>query len=133
MRNLSMVMMLVCLGCGTKVSFMPTNSAPRQLQARTVGEVEIFTSAKPDKEFVEVGILEVQQASDFSVDNEQAVMGKLREEAAKQGCDGLIITGANDAVTVMDGTGGTLKGYRGTCIVYKTAAASGGPSTSGSP
>lgn len=118
MRTLVVVAVLGTIGCSTNVSFMPTNKAPRALQARAVDEVELFTTTKPERSHVEVGLIEVQQQS-LSVDDEKAVMNKLRAEAAKQGCDGLVITGTNDAVQMIDGDGTTLKGYRGTCIVYK--------------
>jgi hypothetical protein len=46
----------------------------------------------------------------------------MREEAGRQGCEGLVVNGSNDAVIVGGGggtvSGGTLKGYRATCIVY---------------
>ena len=74
---------------------------------------------------IEVGVIEAQQESAYSVDGETSVFSKLRQEAASRGCDGLVVTGGNDAVVGQTGGkygGGftpTLRGYRATCIVYK--------------
>jgi len=69
-----------------------------------------------------VAYLEAQQESDVSFDDAPDVMNKMRESAAKLGCDGLIIGGANDAVvgSTFRGHGhtSTLRGYRGTCIQW---------------
>ena len=74
-------------------------------------------------------MLEAQQASAYSTDSVEDVMGKLREYAAKKGCDAIIIGGPNDATvgggSVNNGVGSsyvtTLRGYRATCVVYTGA------------
>lgn len=53
-----------------------------------------------------------------------------REEAARRGCDGLVLLGSNDGVQLHGNSGKygggtygrTLKGYRGTCVVWKDDA-----------
>ena len=124
-------------GCGTRIAYLPTNTPPRTLQPRNADSVQVFSVAPPDRPFVEVGIIETQQESMYSTDSELIVFSRLREEAARQGCDGLVVLGSNDGVQVVGSygryggttSGRTLKGYRGTCIVWKedssTASSSG--------
>lgn len=123
LNRVSLWLFLVTAGCGTRLSYMPLNTSPRALTARDPGTVEMFTSSKPERPFVEVGILEAQQESEYSVNAESTVFSKLREEAASRGCDGLVVTGGNDAVVGYasrnSGVTKTLRGYRATCIVYK--------------
>jgi hypothetical protein len=117
------VLMLSLAGCGTRVDYMRTNSPPRELSARNPSEVEVFTSGRPERPFVEVGIIESQQQSMYSTDQPAKVFESLREEAARQGCDAIILLGSNDAFQAQTGqyggSGKTLKGYRATCAVYK--------------
>lgn len=112
--------------CGTTVHYAATNASPRSLASRPSQTVEVFTATMPERPFVEVGLLEAQQSSAVSFDDQPAVLAKLREEAGRIGCDGLVLLGANDSVV---GGGGkqsshtaTLKGYRATCVVYRDAA-----------
>jgi hypothetical protein len=90
-------------------------------------QVEVFSSGRPERPFVEVGIIETQQQSMYSLDKPDAVFAELREEAGRQGCDALILLGTNDGMQVVvgqyGGSGQTLKGYRATCAVYKDATA----------
>jgi hypothetical protein len=123
MKRLPLITLALVAACGTTTSFTPTNTPPRPMSARAPETVEVFTSGQPDRPYVEVGMLEAQQSSEFSSDNMSEIVSALRTEAAKKGCDGLIVTGSNDAVTgnVTDGDGytTTLKGYRGACIMFK--------------
>ena len=132
--NLQMVLMLALTGCGTSISYMPTNPPPRPLAARPFVTVEVFTASKPARPFVEIGLIEAQQESACSRDAPAEVLIKLREEAARVGCDGIILLGANDSVvgqSGMHGNGGytaTLKGYRAACFCYRDPAPAGAQS-----
>lgn len=123
MIRLALLLGLVSLiGCGINVAFIPMNRPPRALQARDPGTVEVFAAARPSRPFVDVGLIEVQQESYLSGHDEAALLQRMRVEAAGRGCDGLMILGPNDA-TVVSGTSGhtssaTVRGYRGSCIVY---------------
>jgi hypothetical protein len=117
-RSLALVCCLAA--CGTTVQYTPTNAPPRPMRARPPGTVELFTSSKPDRPFVEVGILEAQQSSKYSTDRMPEIIAELRKEAAKIGCDAIMMTGAADQVTGDEKVTTTLKGYRGTCIMWKT-------------
>jgi hypothetical protein len=113
----------LAVGCGTTITFTPTNPAPHPLAARPPQTVEVYSTSQPPRPYVEVGLLEAQQSSAYSTDAPPEVLQHLREEAARQGCDGVVLSGANDAVVGDSGRNGgytrTLRGYRATCIVYQ--------------
>ena len=125
--KLQLVAITVCgalaVGCGTRTNYTPTNTPPQPMQPRAPETVEVFTASEPRRAFVEVGIVHAQQKSAFSTHSEPQVIARLREEAARHGCDGVIIAGAHNATvgSSFDGSGGTstLTGYRGACIVYE--------------
>jgi hypothetical protein len=102
----------VLTACGTRTAYMPLNPSPRALKARAPSVVELFTTSKPLKQYVEVGMIEVQDVSGLT--SNESVFADLRAEAARRGCDAVIVTGRTE----------TIKGYGGTCIVYEDAAAS---------
>ncbi len=120
-----LVSLLLVAACGTTITAIPTNRPQRVMQPRDPMSVEMFTSGIPQRPYVEVAYLESQQESDMSFDGAPTVLMKMREEAGKIGCDGLIIGGANDAVvgSTFRGNGSTttLRGYRGTCIQWSDA------------
>jgi hypothetical protein len=121
-RRLTLTLVSVFLvGCGTKVVYMPLNASPRAMKARALSEVEVFTSSTPSRPFTEVGMIESQQESMYSGDSPQQVFFRMRAEAAQRGCEALIVS-SNDGVHgdgwKHGGAVRTLKGYRGTCIVY---------------
>jgi hypothetical protein len=120
-----LISLLFVAACGTTITAIPTNRPLRAMTPRDPMSVEMFTSGLPPRPYVEVAYLEAQQESDMSFDRAPTVMTKMREEAAKIGCDGLIIGGANDAVvgSTFRGNGSTttLRGYRGTCVQWSDA------------
>jgi hypothetical protein len=83
-----------------------------------------------------MGLLEAKQQSQYSVDDQGAIINELRAKAGEVGCDGVIILGSADTVvgatstttenqtspSTSTGTSRTsvhtLKGYRASCIVY---------------
>jgi hypothetical protein len=129
MRKLSFLLLTVATSlaaaCGTSLTYHPTNRAPRAMTPRPFDTVEVYTVSLPQRPFVEVGILEAQQESELSLDAPPEVLVKLRQRAAAQGCDAIIMNGANDSVV---GHGDrrhshvtTLRGYRATCIMFSDA------------
>lgn len=122
--NLIVMGLIFLTGCGTTIKITKLNSPTRQLSPRSPDSVEVFTSTKPSIPYIEVSLISSQQASDFSNDDTPEIIQKMRIEAANQGCDALIINMTNDSVS--GSTGGkyggsvdTLKGFHGTCVVYK--------------
>lgn len=109
------------VGCGTALNYIPTSEPPRPLYERSADKVEIFMTKAPSRPFVEIGMIESQQ-EEASLDNEQQVVAKMRQFAGKRGCDALVIFSSNDATVTSGGpnytSSNTLKGYRGSCLVY---------------
>jgi hypothetical protein len=100
---------LALVAC-TSVKFIPTNPSPRKLSARPVEEVAVFTTAKPERPYVEVGIVTAQTSTNgygAPLVGVASLITSLREKAAEQGCDGVVM-----------GSGSTLA-HQGTCIVYR--------------
>jgi hypothetical protein len=140
-----MFLALVTTGCGTAVQYAPTNTPPVPVQARPPSQVEVFTTQPPKRAYVEVGILEAQQQSEYSMDTRLDVLAKLRQVAGARGCHAILLNGSSDKVvgrsqmSVFKGTGSgsgfvtTLEGYRATCLVYtddgKSAASPGRTAT----
>jgi len=114
------------LGCGTRTSYTQLNSPPAPMNPRDPASVEVFTATRPERPYVEVGIIEAQQRSEFSSDDMPEIVAELRARAAEEGCDAVLINSNNDAVvgSTNDGWGSTstLKGFRGACLMYKPGA-----------
>jgi hypothetical protein len=126
-----LVGVLLVTGCGTTIAVTKLNNSPKPLVPRAPEDVEIFVSGKPEKAFTEISLISSQQESELSSDSTPQIIQKMRIEAARQGCDALIISGQNDntvgstAGGTYSGSGGvygsvtTLKGFHSSCIVYK--------------
>ncbi len=84
---------LTAAGCGVQTGWMMLNPAPRPLKARPADEVQMFTGSQPTRPFVEHGLV----TTGISVlgPGELAQLAALKEEAAKHGCDAVVITGEN--------------------------------------
>lgn len=126
--------LLFTAACGTKVAYIPTNAPAHAPVARAPEAVDVYTVDTPARPFREIGLLEAQKASGFSFHERPEIFAALRKEAARRGCDGVILLGTNDKVdgwssvsTTPDGGAElshhteTLEGYRATCIVYEDA------------
>ncbi|MEZ4364521.1 MAG: hypothetical protein R3B48_30370 [Kofleriaceae bacterium] len=110
--------------CGTTTRFTALNPAPHPLQARPAASVQVFSTSLPSAPYTELGLIQGSQSSEFSNDDMPEIIGAMRKEAGKLGCDGLILNGvANKSTTVGNGANHgshehTLEGYWGTCIVF---------------
>jgi hypothetical protein len=96
-------MMAAC--ASVAVSYTALNPSPYPTQPKTAESVEFFTSATPTRKYVEIGTM---KAMHDSITTDEDMFRKIREEAARQGCDGVVITqrGSQEAVAA--------------CIVYST-------------
>ena len=114
------------LACGTTTHYTPTNAPPRQMRAKPANQVHVYTTGKPKVAYAEVGIIQSRQSSRMSLHDMPQIIAKMRKEAARRGCDGVIINGTNNKVVghhdEYGGSTGTLEGYWGACIVYGTYA-----------
>ena len=79
--------------CGTVSGWMPTNPPPHPMQPKPPEQVELFTTAKPTREFVEVGIVEAAPSSGYSSAGDFQTLQQLRVEGGQRGCDGLVVIG----------------------------------------
>jgi hypothetical protein len=108
------------------VSYTQTNSAVGSTrEARNPDDVEVFMTGPPNRPYREIGYVEAQQDSLYSTDDQAEIFRRLRESAALNGCDGVVVQSADATAgggSVYKGTGsvavGTLRGYRGVCIVW---------------
>lgn len=118
--------MLFVTACGTTTQFAATNASPRPLAPRPAESVTVFATGLPDRPFVEVGIIQARQSSEFSVDEMPEILAEMRTEAARQGCDGLVINGTRDSSSssttvsrhAVTSSSKTLEGFWGACIVF---------------
>jgi hypothetical protein len=86
-------------------TFTATNQPSRPMRARAIDSVEVYTSSVPSRPYAEVGLL--RTSGHFADD---AVNG-MREEAARVGCDGVIVTS-----TGLDQNNDIV--YNGACFLY---------------
>ena len=112
--------LLLLAACGPTTQIVSTNPSPRLMHPRPLQEVQIFTSSRPAAPFVEVAIIRTRQSTSFSGDMPEIIQ-TMREEAAKIGCDAVLINGASNEVIGGGNAVGTLEGFVGTCIVYTSA------------
>ena len=103
--------------CAPTTTFVETSDY-QAVPKESGSDVEVFQT-RPTRRFVESGMLEGHQGL---YDSAEKVIPAMREEAARRGCDAIIVTGSADDVsgTTYEGTGsvGTRKGYRGVCIMW---------------
>ena len=107
-RSIATLVSLVMLGCGSfSMSFTNSGVPHRPMEARTADEVQIFASGPPPRHYVEVGLLEARGGPS---DTPGTVLAKMRNEAARQGCEGLIIIPTT-----------APKAFRSSCILFDDA------------
>jgi len=129
-RTLGVIMygLLAFAGCGTSSAFMPLNPPPHPVTPRPPGEVQMFTNSAPARPYVEVGLITAAIKRDWSGAGDLEIIDALRDEAAKHGCDGVVVTGENKLASGTSNsiTGVTVKqrtaGYRAVCIVFNDGA-----------
>ncbi len=110
---------LVATSCAVKTSYTPTNTPPRPLQAKNPSEVQVFTSALPSRPFTDIGLIKAQERA-FS--SEGQLIPSMRSQAARVGCDGLVIQGSNNKVVGGQNGVSTREGLWGSCIVWTAPA-----------
>lgn len=87
---------------------MNTNAPPRKMRARSFESVEIYTSTKPPRAYVEVGLVDVRSIGKDALSD---AVHALRTKAASIGCDGIVIAGM--ATGKYNATS-----YTGACFLY---------------
>jgi hypothetical protein len=92
------VLLATLAGCSSiSVKYTVLNPPPRPHRAVSPGKIEIFTTAQPSRKYVELGTMTSMHDSITSNDD---MFNAMREEAAKRGCDALVVTqrGSQEAV-----------------------------------
>jgi hypothetical protein len=122
LRSIGLVCVALAAACGTTSGFMQLNPPPRPLHPRQPSQVLMFTSSAPTERYVEVGLI-TTAISDWSSENELEILAALREEAAKHGCEGVVVTDENKMATATHNYGwSTAKertaGFRAVCIAF---------------
>lgn len=120
---------LLLAACGTTTQWVPTNPSPRPMASRPVSTVEVWTTGVPNRPYTEVGLISARQSSDLSTHEMPEIIMELRKEAARIGCDAVMLQGKDDKVvgggSSFRGTGSssttTLEGYWGACLMYLDA------------
>lgn len=124
MTRIALLALVLAAACGTTTRFTPTNPSPHPMQPKPGEAVHVYTSGPPQVAYVEVGIIQSRQSSEFSTHEMPEVIQEMRAEAGRLGCDGVIINGANnvtqdsDWLDDHDNDVHTLEGFWGACIVY---------------
>jgi hypothetical protein len=104
MKRISVALAVSLSACASvAVNYTDLNPPPHAIQPKAPEKVEFFSSATPSRKYVEIGTM---TAMHDSITTNTDMFAKMRIEAAKHGCDGVIITqrGTQEAV--------------GACIVY---------------
>jgi hypothetical protein len=113
--------LLLLAACGSTIHATEINPPPGPLAARPAATVEVFTSGPPARPHMDLAYFEAQQDSEFSTDDTRDFIVKMREAAARRGCDGLVIGAITHEVhgAIFDARQPTSqKGLTATCIVY---------------
>jgi len=87
---------VVVLNCGTYVEVTALNPPPRPLVSRSAASVEVYSSLPPARRHVDVALLKVDQSNGLTEADTAAMIQKLREKAAQQGCDAVFISGTSE-------------------------------------
>jgi hypothetical protein len=114
--------------CGPTVTTTPLNPSPRPFVARDPMSVEVFTTALPQRPYVEVAAL---SAKGGKADEHY---GAMRKKAGEMGCDGLVFTASpRDATSTgynwMSGnvtSTSSNSGSSATCVVWTDGGGPGG-------
>lgn len=124
MKRVVWIVAVLTLGaCGPEINVQPLNPSPHPLSRRSPAEVQVFTSAIPERPYIEIALISASkgQAEDH--------LGAIRERAAEVGCDALIFTAlprTNTSEGFVNGryaATSTTSGSAATCVVWNDAPA----------
>jgi hypothetical protein len=120
---LSVSSLLAACG-GVTTSIVATNLSPRALSPRPAHEVEVFTAGLPTRPFVEVAVIQTRDTGSSGLAPLPSLVGDMRVEAARVGCDGLLVYSGNNpiATEAPRPPSRVAEGLWGACIVYGDAA-----------
>ena len=108
----ALVGVLLLAGCADSVSYTHLADPPRPLQPKPAQEVEVLNISPPSRPHRNIGVLQAVSGRLLSFDPPRLI-GKLRDQAARLGCDALLITSVDRRETRYDGPS-----IEGSCLVY---------------
>jgi hypothetical protein len=109
-------------GCAeTTLTYTPLNVPPHDLKAKRPEQMQVFSSAPPERPHVDVGLLTVQEGAG-GTETPASLIEALRQTGAEQGCDALMLAPPTSTIrppglAYLDHP---LQVYSATCIVYRT-------------
>jgi hypothetical protein len=114
---------VLAAGCGTSVRYTSLQSPPHALASRPPSTVEVL-EAEPARAYATVGIIETQPDSAYAETRlTPALVDEMRREAARVGCDALVMQGSSPApAATLGGRAVASVSYRAACAVYTTAS-----------
>ncbi len=121
MPHAALVGVLLIGGCADSVSYTHLAEPPRPLQSRPVQDVEVLNISPPARPHRNVGVLQAVSGRLLAFDPPRLI-GKLRDQAARLGCDALLITSIDRRETRYEGPS-----IEGSCVVYDEAQGPSGP------
>lgn len=107
-------------GCGLAFQRIPLAASTKPLVPRAAGAVDLYVSGRPSVPSRDLALLTVEEESVYAARSEAEALERLREEAGRMGCDGLVLLGPSGGVgSGIDGKHTrALRGFRGACIEY---------------
>jgi hypothetical protein len=122
MSRLALAWMLFAAACGTSVVYTQLQSPPHALTRRAPSTVEVCQT-EPTRAYVTVGIVETQPDSVYAETHmTPELVEKMRREAARVGCDALVLQGSTPApAATLGGRAVASVSYRGACAVFTAA------------
>ena len=115
---------VACVPAAPSLSVIHLNTPPRALVARDRGTVTVFSTGAPTRPFVEVALIQSRREWG-TLETPQEIFERMRVEAARTGCDGLVLLGEANLVNGLiypsigvfgpetHGAIETLEGFRG--------------------
>jgi hypothetical protein len=97
--------------------------------------VDLYVSTRPAVPVRELALLTVEEESIYAGGTEGMALERLRDEAGRMGCDGLVLLGPSGGVgSGLDGKNArSLQGLRGACVEYVKADPNGVAAKTESP
>ncbi len=109
------------VGCGTGTTFTPVGNPSaraieRDSESRSAEDVEVFTSPPKHVDYTEVGRLRIEKKSQFLLDSDPKVVEELRQRAAEEGCDAIVMV--ESGRTSIDIEESNFAGPEASCIMW---------------
>lgn len=133
MTRFSLLGLVLLVACGPTIRVTALNPSPRPFAARPPMSVEVFTTALPQRPYVEVAVLSAKGGK------AEEHFPKMREQAGAMGCDALVFTAMPRDATSSGynwksggvTTATTNSGSSATCVVWTDSTpAAGAPGSS---